>query len=132
MFDYQAFFASRTDRDFAVATVLRGMADNGYLGRAVEALSRSDASLVSEPVAGTAGVRQIVMNFDGHELTSDYRVDQDTATIYFTNTTFDGRQAHIDDMPMVSYWLPAYFPDGKVADRVADWYKVADQKLEFK
>ncbi|WCE25395.1 hypothetical protein PKU16_01975 [Weissella cibaria] len=41
-------------------------------------------------------------------------------------------ESHVDDMDMINYWYPTYFPDGKVSDRVAAWYAVADEKLNYK
>jgi hypothetical protein len=133
MFDYETFFQSRTPRELAVAIVLRAMADNGYLGaRAVSALGEPDVELRDEPFPGETGVRQFFMKVGGHQLVTDYQVDGTTGMITFSNTKWDGGHGHVDNMDMIGYWLPAYFPDGKVADRVADWYALADEKMNFK
>ena len=133
MFDYKAFLAERSDREITVAVVLRARADHGYLGeRATQVLSETTAELASEPFPGEAGMRQLYLHFNGQQLVTRFKINRETGVVTFRDSWMNDEESHVDDMDMINYWYPTYFPDGKVSDRVAAWYAVADEKLNYK
>jgi len=109
------------------------MADHWYLGeRATQVLSETTAELASEPFPGEAGMRQLYLHFNGQQLVTRFKINRETGVVTFRDSWMNDEESHVDDMDMINYWYPTYFPDGKVSDRVAAWYAVADEKLNYK
>jgi hypothetical protein len=130
-FDYKKFFEEHSMRDYAVAIVLRAMADNGYMGeRAVAALSEPLEEITVQKLPDEAGVHQIFMHFDGNQLSARYSVSKD-GHVTFEEARLNDRHTHIDEIDFINYWYPTYFPEGKVSARVAEWYAIADRKLKY-
>ncbi|MBJ7627828.1 hypothetical protein [Weissella confusa] len=133
MFDYKAYFKERTMRDYTVAMVLRMMADNGYMGQhAVDVLSETNAEITSEPFPGEAGLRQLYVHIDGQQFVVRFKVNLETGDTTVRDAWRNDEQTHVDELNFIDYWYPTYFPEGQVADRVKDWYAVADAKLQYK
>ena len=77
-------------------------------------------------------MRQLYLHFNGQQLVTRFKINRETGVVTFRDSWMNDEESHVDDMDMINYWYPTYFPDGKVSDRVAAWYAVADEKLNYK